>query len=288
MLKRLILASLFMPMTLLAYVSPGQPSGFVNDFAGILNSEEKISLETKLMQFEKDSGNEISVAIIKSLEDDTIEDYAVNLFSDWGIGKKDNDNGILLLIAMDERKMRIEVGYGLEGALTDIQSASIIADTIRPAFQRGDYYLGIDMAVDNMISATKGEYTVASGGGVNSINSDQVLNILTYALFALVWLASILARSKSWWAGGVVGGVLGIIAGVVFGFFYVGFTALALLVPFGLFLDFMVSRAYQRGAETGHYPWWIGGGPHGGGGLGGGFRGFGGGGSGGGGSSGDW
>ena len=275
---------------LFAYNSPGRPTGYVNDFVGVLSSEEKASLEKRLSDFERRSSSEISVILIKSLDGDTVENYAVKLFSEWEIGKKVKDNGVLLLIAIEDRKMRIEVGYGLEGALTDLQSSSIINNTLKPAFQRGDYYGGIDHAVADIIAATKGEYRSAESQQSNSGDINWISNIFFYIFFFVIWLGSILARSKSWWAGGVVGGVIGIVLSFVFGFLYIGLVSMLLFVPLGLLFDFFVSRAYQRGTQTGHYPWWIGGGPHGGGGKwgGGGFGGFGGGRSGGGGSSGNW
>ncbi|MDO8493209.1 MAG: TPM domain-containing protein [bacterium] len=288
MLKRIVLLLLFFPVLLFAYASPGKPAGFVNDFASVLSGQDKTDIEAKLSQFEKDSSNELSVVIIKSLNGDTIENYAVNLFSEWGIGKEGKDNGILLLIAIDDRKMRIEVGYGLEGALTDIQSDLIINNTLKPAFQQADFYGGINRATADIISATKGEYAAPTDIGTRALYGMDLPNILFYGFFIVIWLTSILARSKSWWAGGVIGGLIGVVASLLLGFFYTGLISLILFIPFGLLLDFLVSRAYQKGVATGYYPWWIGGGPHDGGWGGGGFGGFGGGHSGGGGSSGDW
>jgi len=295
MVKKLFLGALFLPLVSFAYFNPGKPAGFVNDYAGMLGVDQKQALETKLAAFEKETSNEISVAIIPSLQGDTIENFAVQLFKDWGVGKKNNDNGVLLLIAKDDRQMRIEVGYGLEGALTDAQSYGIINNDLTPAFRQSDYYGGIDKATNDIIAATRGEYSgsgaapAATSGGVNpTIN--QIFGFGWFIFFGLIFLASVLGRSKSWWAGGVLGGILGIVVGLLFGFVFVGIATLAVFIPLGLLFDFVVSRAYQKGKDTGHMPWWIGGrGPRGGGGFGGGgFGGFGGGGSGGGGASGRW
>ncbi len=284
MLTRIVTFLLFFPYLLFAYVSPGQPSGFVNDFTGVLSGEDRVVLESKIAQFKKDSGNEISVAVIKSLGDEPIENYAVRLFEEWGVGGKSKDNGILLVIALDDRRMRIEVGYGLEGALTDIQSHSIINNVLKPAFQRGDYYGGIDKAIDDISLATKGEYKTINQSKFDGLDIDWV-NIAGLIFIVVV---SVLARSKSWWAGGVAGAIFGALVSFIYGLFYIGITSLILFIPLGLFIDFISSKAYQHGAKTGRYPWWMGGGPHGGSGFGGGFGGFGGGRSGGGGSSGDW
>src|SRR6185503_20358669 len=116
MLKRFLIASLLLfPLFALAYVSPGKPTGFVNDFAALLSPQTRESLEAELAQFEQTSGNEIVIATIPTHgSNETIETYAVKLFEEWAIGKEKPDNGLLLLIAKEDREMRIEVGYGLE------------------------------------------------------------------------------------------------------------------------------------------------------------------------------
>ena len=143
MLKLLSGVFLLIPFVVFAYQNPGIPTGFVNDFAEMLTAEQRQSLEKKINDFEKTTGNELSVVTVSGLGGDTIENFAVKLFEDWGIGKKNKDNGVLLLIARDERQFRIEVGYGLEGALTDARSFWITQNILRPAFQKGDYYGGI-------------------------------------------------------------------------------------------------------------------------------------------------
>lgn len=272
------------PLLASAYASPGNPGGFVNDYAGLFNSDQKQILETKLSDFKKTTGNEIVVAIIPNLGGDTIENFAVKLFEDWGIGKKTNDNGILVLISKEDRKMRIEVGYGLEGALTDAQSFWVIDRIMKPAFQQENYYQGINEAVDKIISAIQGEVIPSS----SSSFSFSFSNIFFWSLFIFIWLASILGRSKSWWLGGVIGGIIGTVLGITNGFLFFGVISMAILIPLGLLLDYKVSRAYRVGRETGKFPWWIGGGGRWGGSSGSGFGGFGGGRSGGGGASGGW
>ncbi len=284
MRRALLLSLFFLPLFAFGYYNPGTPSGFVNDFARMLSANDRQMIDAKLSEFEKSSSNEITVVTIPSLKDETIEDFAVKLFEEWKIGKAKDDNGILLLIARDEREMRIEVGYGLEGALPDAIAKSIIEDLATPAFREGRYGEGIQKSVDAMIAATRGEYQGAAEK--RSIPLDAYEQIAAACLFGFVWLSSILARSKSWWAGGFVGGAIGTGIGVMFGFLYLGIAALAFLIPLGLFLDYVVSRGYERGKVLGHIPWYAGGGRgHWGGG---GFGGFGGGMSGGGGASGKW
>lgn len=279
---------LLVPLTVFAYQNPGTPTGFVNDFAGMLTVEQRQSLETKLSGFQNDTSNELSVVTISSLGGDTIENFAVKLFEDWGIGKKNKNNGVLLLISRDDRQMRIEVGYGLEGALTDAQSFWIIQSVLKPAFQRGDYYGGINSGVDSVISITKGEFKPdTSSNSNNGFNANTVFFLLWVSWIFFVWMGSILARSKSWWGGGIVGGVIAFIIGLIFTLVS-GFISALVLIPLGLWFDHAVSRRYTIAKETGQIlPWWIGG-RGGSGSGGGGFGGFGGGGSGGGGSSGSW
>ena len=286
--KRLLLLFLvFLPLVAFAYASPGNPSGFVNDFAGVFASEEKAALETKLQSFTETTGSEIAVVTIKSLDGDTVEDYANELFADWGIGKKGEDNGVLFLFSIENREMRIEVGYGLEGALTDAQSYWILQNVAVPAFREGNYYLGANGVADKIMAAINGSEVIPSASEKNGDKDllDSIEKILYFFLFVFVWLGSVLGRSKSWWLGGVFGGIFGVVLGFIFGFLYTGIIALVSFIPLGLLFDFTVSRAYQRGKKTGHYPWWIGGSGHGGHG---GFGGFGGGSAGGGGASSSW
>lgn len=140
-----------------AYTNPGQPKGFVNDYVGIFTEEQTQILENKLVQFEKNSRKEIAVVIVNTLEGDTVENFAEKLFKEWGIGKKNEDNGVLILVAKEDREMRIEVGYGLEGDLTDAQSYWIINEIMKPAFQNNDFYKGLDEATNKIIKAANSE-----------------------------------------------------------------------------------------------------------------------------------
>src|SRR3989338_5015779 len=252
---RLFLFAAILPVTVFAYQNPGTPSGFINDFAGILSTEQKTTLESKLSAFEKETGNEISVVTVKNLGGDTVENFAEALFKEWGIGKKGQDNGALLLIALEDRKMRIEVGYGLEGSLTDAQASWIIRDIMTPAFRGNDFYSGIDGAVSKIILAVSGEVIPSAESPSRSQSGGfNFSDIFFLILFVPIWLGSILGRSKSWWAGGVVGGIAGVIIGLFFGFLYFGVAAVALLIPLGLLFDFIVSKTYARSVSQGLHP----------------------------------
>ncbi|HXF43942.1 MAG TPA: TPM domain-containing protein [Candidatus Paceibacterota bacterium] len=280
-------AAVLLPVLTLAYSSPGEPRGFVNDFAGVLGEAERSALEKEITDLKAATGAEIAVVTVKSLGGDTVENYANELFADWGIGQKNKDNGVLFLVAIDDRVMRIEVGYGLEGVLTDAQAYWIEQNVVVPAFRDGNYYLGIEGAVRKIIGAIgAGEKIPSISPKETGIANFDFSEIFWLVLVVPIWLASVLGRSRSWWLGGVLGGIGGLIIGFFFGFLYTGIISFIILVPLGLFFDFLVSRAYERGKSTGHYPWWIGGGR----GIGGrsGWGGFGGGHSGGGGASSRW
>lgn len=281
----------------LAYSNPGSPAGFVNDYAGLLQAAEKTDLESKLTQFNASSSNELAIVTIKSLEGDTIENFANQLFADWRIGQAKKDNGVLLLVALNDRKMRIETGYGLEGALPDATANQIITKTLRPAFQANNYYEGINKAADQIIAATYGEYQAEPDkpGGFDFGKLDfEFIFFLGFVLInVLAALWRYLAKSSSWWQGGLIGLILGFLIALLVWNLLILITLPLILGGLGLLADFLVSRILPKpkaSARRGNNFWFFGG-PGGfgrGGGSGGGFGGFGGGGSGGGGSSGGW
>ena len=269
--------------------------GFVNDFAALLSAEGKAKLEAQLAKLENDTTAEVAVVTVKSLEGLAIEDYAVRLFEAWGIGKKGKDNGVLFIVAKEERKVRIEVGYGLEPVITDGRAGRILDNEVLPRFKNGDYEGGIVAGVaaiegyvrggsppqpleDNPVNSVFGGYTVILIG----------LGIVT------IYLMGYMARTKSIWLGGIWGVVVGIVLGLAWG----GLLAL-ILVPIvsggvGAGLDYILTKNHRERKSGGHptdWPRTWGGfrGPGGGGGFGGGgFGGFGGGSSGGGGASRGW
>lgn len=283
------------------YASPGAPAGYVTDFAHILPADAAAALETKLSGLEQATGVEIAVATVPSLGGDTIEDYAVRLFKEWGIGNKGKDNGLLLLVAPAEHRVRIEVGYGLEGTVTDLQSGAIIRDVITPAFKAGDYAKGISDGVEALTSVISGDSSAYSlsnqqgSGGADSTGTGFWYPLIFFGFIVLNALAGILGRTKSWWLGGVLGAGVGVVIGLVGGFIPVGLVAIVVLTALGLVFDYIVSKrppgsGPRGGSGIGFWPFFFigrGGGRGGGSGFGG-FGGFGGGSSGGGGASGGW
>ena len=132
-------------------------TGRVVDQANLLKPEERAALEAKLKAHEDRTTDQVVVATLRSLEGSSIEDYANRLFRHWQLGQKDKDNGALLLVAPQERNVRIKVGYGLEGALTDALSKVIITTAIAPQFQKGNFAGGINAGVDAMLSILTGD-----------------------------------------------------------------------------------------------------------------------------------
>src|SRR5215212_5560554 len=152
----LIALFLLFPLSALAQTFPPL-TGRVVDAADLLKPEERAALEAKLKSHEDKTSDQVVVATLRSLEGYEIEDYANRLFRHWQLGQKGKDNGALLLVAPQERKVRIEVGYGLEGALADALSKVIITTAIAPQFQKGNFAGGIDAGVDAMLSILTGD-----------------------------------------------------------------------------------------------------------------------------------
>lgn len=281
--KILFVALLFVPFCAQAFSSPGKATGFINDFAGVLAKSEVVALNEKAGEIKRATGVEIAVALIPSLGGEDGKTYATDLFAEWGVGEKGRDNGLLLLVAIEERELHIEVGYGLEGAVTDLQAKQIIDDLVVPAFRAGGYALGIRGALDAIgVLVTTGE--MPSSSPKDSFGIDVGRTVFLFVLFLGQFLISLMAKSKSWWLGGVFGGLAGTLVGYLFGSLLIGFFSVVFLVGLGLFLDYVVSQHDGRGGP----PFMFFGGGGSGGGFGGGFGGFGGGSSGGGGASGRW
>jgi len=164
---------------------PSNPT-LVTDVAGILSPQEKQALESKLVLIDDSSSNQIAVVILTTLDGNPIEEYATKLFRTWGIGNKKTNNGILLLIAVQDKKIRIEVGYGLEGAIPDITSINIIDNDLKPAFRSGAYYEGIDKATDDIAKAAVGEYKVARAKKPIGKNNGALLMIIVFVIILVL------------------------------------------------------------------------------------------------------
>lgn len=233
------------------------PPQLVNDFAHVLSASDKQQIEAKLVQFDNETSNQIAVIIVNSLNGDPLEDVSLGYLRGWGIGNKKNNNGALLFIAIQEHKIRIETGYGLEGALPDVTCKTIIDNDLTPQFKQGNYAGGISTATDDIIKATKGEYKAPAGYADRNKTGDGGIGSLIVFVFIIVFII-ILFVGRGGGKGGSGGGL--------------GNPLLWFLL----------------GSSTGRGGGGFGGGGSSGFGGGGGFGGFGGGGGGGGGASGGW
>jgi uncharacterized protein len=132
-------------------------TGHVVDTTGALNDEARAALEAKLAAFEERKGSQIAVLVVGTTAPEAIEQYSLRVAEEWGIGRAGVDDGVVLLVALDDRRMRFEVGYGLEGAVPDALARRIIAETIAPRFYEGDYAGGLDAGLDALIGLIDGE-----------------------------------------------------------------------------------------------------------------------------------
>ncbi|MEA3489057.1 MAG: TPM domain-containing protein [Candidatus Omnitrophota bacterium] len=163
-----IITGFFIILFCSAVFSPGvaeeirslSPTGFVNDYAGVLSPGARAEITVLSEEVERKTGVEMVVVTVNTTAPLTVEQYAVDLYQKWGIGKKGEDNGILLLLAVKDRKIRIEVGYGLEGAVTDLKCKIIINDLMVPALKKGGYDLGISSGVVMLAKIIREEYGV--------------------------------------------------------------------------------------------------------------------------------
>jgi uncharacterized protein len=257
-------------------------TGHVNDFANVIEKETEQQLETILTNFENLSGAQIAVVTVKSLNDRPVEEFAVDLYREWGIGAKSGehkDKGALLLIALDDRKTRLEVGYGLEGDLPDGLAGEIIR-RMQPYLQQGQYSQGLNVGVRTLVDTLSERWNISLAGiedrsyayegpgQIQAVRMKSLLLLLLFGFFLLI-LMSAIARSRGKGGGSGRGGS----------------------ASDGLWWGYPI--IFNRGGGTfGGGSWGSGGGGWGGGGWGGssggGWGGFGGGSSGGGGASGSW
>ncbi|HWV17384.1 MAG TPA: YgcG family protein [Rhodocyclaceae bacterium] len=242
----------------------------VTDLTGTLTAEQKTALEQRLQAFEAKKGSQIAVLLVPSTEPESIEQYSMRVAERWKLGRKGVDDGALLLIAKDDRTLRIEVGYGLEGVLTDIASKRIVSDIIVPHLKNGDFYQGIDAGIDRMMRLIDGEPLPAPAPQENW--EDDVGNLLPGAIIGGLIGGQLLR--------GLFGALLGSLAtfGVVTGLLWLLMGTLFPAALIGVFVT-LFSFANFRGGGIGGGGFRGGGGGFGGGGFGGGGGGFGGGGA---------
>lgn len=268
MFKKLLIFCSLLLCTAMAFAQdfPERSNTLVTDFTNTLSPGDKQKLETKLVAFNDSTSTQIAVVILKSVGSYDINDYGQQLLRKWGIGQKGKNNGILVIVAIADRKMAIQTGYGAEGPLPDVLTQRIIQNDMRPNFKAGDYYAGLDAATDDIIKATKGEFKADAQPAEQGSGGDGAGIIILIVIVVVILI--IVFRNR----GGGGGQIIDRRGGAS---------------PFWWFLagSMLGSSNSNNGSGWGGF---SGGGNDGGGSSGGDFGGFGGGDGGGGGSSGSW
>jgi uncharacterized protein len=191
---------------------PPLPKAYFNDYAGVVSGDDARRLDEKLRAFEKETSTQVVVAVFPELPSPSMEDFTVKTAEAWKAGKKELDNGAVFFVFVKDRKMRIEVGYGLEGALPDALAGRILDEQVRPRFRTGDWAGGLEAGIEGILAATKGEYQAAPPRP----NGPPLVPLLILLVVILLFL-SLAARgsrgavagrtySRTGWRGGGWGG----------------------------------------------------------------------------------
>jgi uncharacterized protein len=258
-----------------AQVAVPELSRRVTDLTATLDAAQVAALEGKLAAFEAQQGSQIAVLIVPTTQPEDITQFGIRVAEQWKIGRAKIDDGVILIVAKDDRTLRLEVGYGLEGAIPDAIAKRVIAETITPYFKAGDFYGGIDAGVTQLMRLIEGE-PLPPPGEAGSNGDDGALVVLIVGGMVAGWLLSLLMSRPA------AGGVAALGSGAV-GAMLLGFTPLLLFIAVFVFAGVAGGGRHGSGWTSG------GGGGFGrGGGFGGGSWGGGGGGFGGGGASGSW
>ncbi len=211
----LVIASLFVaillllvPLRTLTAIPVPALTARVNDYANMLSPQVKAEIEAKLQQLEAAESTQIAILTVPSLEGDPIEDFSIKVAEAWKIGHKGSDNGVLLIVSQADRKVRIEVGYGLEGKLTDLLAGRIIRNELAPAFKAGQIDVGFVRTVDALIAAVHGEYKAKPEAKRSSKPSFPLLTII---LLVIYFISQIFRghRGGGMMSGGLGGGFYG-------------------------------------------------------------------------------
>ncbi|MEQ1794337.1 MAG: TPM domain-containing protein [Nitrospira sp.] len=261
-------------------------TGRVMDLAHVLSAETAAALTSDLTAHETKTGNQVTVLVLPSLEGEPLEEWSHRVATTWKLGQKGTDNGVLLLVALKEKKVRIEVGYGLEGILTDLRSAHIIRNEIVPRFRAGDVPAGIEAGVAAILKTIEGTYRAPEPGSPTYSRDETISRVILAVVVGLVFGFLMSGGHRA----------VGAIAGGGISFFFSPWIAPALIAAattallVALLAPLVAGSAGGRSRRGGHDWSWPGGGSGGLGGSFGGGGGFSGGGGdfGGGGASGDW
>jgi uncharacterized protein len=259
-----------------------QYQGYVTDLAVMISPAERQRLEQMLFAFEQSDSTQIAVLTIPSLEGDSLENFSIRTVEAWKIGQKNKDNGVLLLVSKSDRKVRIEVGRGLEGVLTDLLAGRIVDQVITPRFKTGQIDEGFAAGISAIIDATRGEFQGTGQEPRGRRNGNQS-SLFNYLIFFAILVGFVGRLSKP--AGALAGAAFLPLFAFLGASSPLGWLILLLLIPGGALLGLLLPILFANAGRGGGM--YMGGGGFGSGGSGG-FGGFGGGGFGGGGASGRW
>jgi uncharacterized protein len=173
---------------------PPPPAAYFNDYAGVVSAGDAARLDAKLGQFAKETSTQVVVAIFDHLPSPALEDFTVRTAEAWRVGRKDWDNGAVLFVFVKDRKLRIETGYGLEGALPDALARRILDDQVVPHLRQGDWAGGLEAGIDGILAATRGEYKAEAQPRKQVGVPLLTLVIVLFLVVLLIWLASQGAR----------------------------------------------------------------------------------------------
>lgn len=179
------------------------PAKMVNDFAEVLSAEEQQALEQKLVTYYDSTSTQVVIVTLATLDGYPIEDYGLKLAREWGIGQEGKDNGLLILVVRDDRKMRIEVGYGMEATVPDVMAKRIISNIMAPEFKQGNYYAGLDNATTAIIQLSKGEFKMEESDKDGS-TGESVITMLVI-LFVIFFLGRFFGGGKNKRGSGYTG-----------------------------------------------------------------------------------
>ncbi|MFZ3087841.1 MAG: YgcG family protein [Methylotenera sp.] len=240
----------------------------VTDLTQTLTLGQKSQLETKLAAFEQQKGSQIAVLIVPTTAPEAIEQYSIRVTDAWKLGRAKQDDGVLVLVAKDDHKMRIEVGYGLEGAIPDLIAKRIITEIMVPSFRQGDFYGGIDHAIDKLIGLVSGEQLPAPSP--SKLNGNDLWNMLYWLLIGGFIAGGILRAIFGNFLGGVLNGcVMGLLVWWIGGGMFVAIVlgVIAFFITFAGAFGLGHTGGFGGGYGSGRTGGWGGGG---GGGFGGG------------------
>lgn len=227
-LSRILLAAAFLLATQLAAAEVAVPplKARVTDLTGTLSAEQRAALEQKLAAFETRKGAQIAVLLVPTTQPEAIEQYSIRVAEAWQLGRKGVDDGVLFLVAKNDRKLRIEVGRGLEGAIPDAIAKRIGSDIVAPYFRQGDFYGGVTAGVERIIRTIEGEPLPAPQPGAQrkpGTDFEDIEFMLVFGFVLIFVIGSVLRAALGRFAGsGVVGAVAGTIAWMIGGVLIAG------------------------------------------------------------------